>query len=333
MIHRPKTIRARAGFTLVELLVVVLIIGILAAIAVPAVFRAIVSTQEATIKIEVDGLTQAVEAYRTKYGEYPPDGTNWNDFQRHLYVAFPNILATEVASFQRSSTNGVEFTINGADLEPAEALVLFLGGLSENSQKPFSGPGGPFVDNGTEFVYNTNRLNPLFEFDNGRLTLDKASPGDSTDEGDITYGSTADKIPVYLAKHATQPSPFVYFCSRSYTTSTGADPTVAKYSLQGDRGLAVPYLSDEVNSATPTAILFANKTSFQIMCAGMDGRFNEFGPTDAPTKSTLANKNNKWRFAQTISTKTSDPQYDNIVNFADAAKIGVAAKAKLETSN
>ncbi|MCA9157924.1 MAG: prepilin-type N-terminal cleavage/methylation domain-containing protein, partial [Planctomycetales bacterium] len=64
----------RSGFTLVEVLVVIAIIGVLVALIVPAVNMAYRTVQQRAIALECQALAQAVEAYRSKYDDYPPDG-------------------------------------------------------------------------------------------------------------------------------------------------------------------------------------------------------------------------------------------------------------------
>jgi prepilin-type N-terminal cleavage/methylation domain-containing protein len=65
--------RRRAGFTLVEIMIVVSIISLLTVIAVPSFLRAREKAQNAKL---VNGLriaTEAFQMYATEHGDYPPD--------------------------------------------------------------------------------------------------------------------------------------------------------------------------------------------------------------------------------------------------------------------
>ncbi len=65
--------QSRSGaFTLVELMVVVVIIGILAALLSVAVYNAVVAARKTRIKAEIDNMHLAVERYATDHGEVPP---------------------------------------------------------------------------------------------------------------------------------------------------------------------------------------------------------------------------------------------------------------------
>jgi prepilin-type N-terminal cleavage/methylation domain-containing protein len=63
--------RTRSGFTLIELLIVVAIIAILAAIAVPNFLEAQVRSKVARVKSDMRSVTTAVESYFIDYNRYP----------------------------------------------------------------------------------------------------------------------------------------------------------------------------------------------------------------------------------------------------------------------
>lgn len=268
--------RARIGFTLVELMVVILIVGILAGLLLPAINQARMAAVETAYKLEVESIAEAVEKYRNKYGDYPPDGSSWQIMERHLRKAFPQILQSELdllsplpaaaavqgwsgnpwtrnASFVAMTRNDFDMRalpFVGTDLkvmDPAEALVFFLGGFSSNPQRPFTGEGGPFVIATIPgrsaalppaYQYNVQRSNPSFEFKVDRLTLDQVDAAGmppppppatvtvyniSTDEEQYFGTPTGkDLLPVYLSRNLQgQSAPFVYFDARTYVVVKG----------------------------------------------------------------------------------------------------------------
>ena len=74
--HNNPSSLAPAAFTLVEMLVVITIIGILAALIVPAVQRARIAARNAVISMELGQFDMALKSYKEKFGEYPPDFTD-----------------------------------------------------------------------------------------------------------------------------------------------------------------------------------------------------------------------------------------------------------------
>ncbi|HWM40796.1 MAG TPA: type II secretion system major pseudopilin GspG [Burkholderiales bacterium] len=59
------------GFTLLELLVVVVIIGLLAGFVAPRYFSQVGKSEVATAKAQIDALEKALDQYRLDIGRYP----------------------------------------------------------------------------------------------------------------------------------------------------------------------------------------------------------------------------------------------------------------------
>ncbi|MGG5811782.1 type II secretion system major pseudopilin GspG [Falsiroseomonas sp. CW058] len=61
----------RPGFTLVELLVVLVILGLIASIAAPQAMRYLGGAKHDAAKLQVQGLATALDLYRLDVGRYP----------------------------------------------------------------------------------------------------------------------------------------------------------------------------------------------------------------------------------------------------------------------
>ena len=63
--------RRRAGFTLIEILVVIVVIAILATLVAPNIFQHVGAAKDATAKSQIEMLGAALDAYRLDNGRYP----------------------------------------------------------------------------------------------------------------------------------------------------------------------------------------------------------------------------------------------------------------------
>lgn len=287
--------RRRAAFTLVEILTVIAIIGLLIGLIVPAVSFALTSVRKRALALEVITLSDAIEKYQQKYGDYPPDGSNRAVFERHLRKVFPKIAQTEillitdysVASVARNNQAPASWP-SGADprvMDPTEALVFFLGGFSDDPVHPITGAGGPIqFDPATSTAqYRVDRNAPLYDFKQAQLTLEVVGGLTiSTEETELglPVGGN-DVLPSY--RPSGQSAPYVYFDSRTY--SSGG--YIGHYTGTGLDGVARPYKSTDLDTTATSDpdrfYRYASPKTFQVICAGLDDDFGGVSPLNFPT--------------------------------------------------
>ncbi len=315
----------RTGFTLVELLAVIVIIGILVALITPAVFRARLSAQKAQITAEINQLDMALSRMATESGDsFPPDFTTFNSVgsQAEMQKFFGGEMKRYMARrFPKYAGKNIDAAINslyGADdaqhwpkqgsesflawkIDPAEALVFWLGGLSvppgADSTKLRGFSANP--SNPIEGRAMSKRIAGFYDFQEDRL-VDRDSDGwyEYIPPGNIGAGNGP---------------PYVYFNSKTYSSlldSTGNPIDQNKFNrvrypkLEAQQtsewGFATPYRSSEGRSS------WANPKKFQIISAGLDG---VFGNTLATTQGPKA-------YPKGEDYDTAD--LDNLTNFAES---------------
>ena len=74
----------RAGFTLVELLIVVVILAILAAVVIPQINNASAEAKESALRASLATVRQAISLYRVQHAEAYPGMGGWDEFVTQL---------------------------------------------------------------------------------------------------------------------------------------------------------------------------------------------------------------------------------------------------------
>jgi len=77
-LRRFSPSRREAGFTLLELLVVLAIMGLLAAVIAPQVLKFLGTSKTQTARVQVQNITAALELYRLDVGRYPTQAEGLN---------------------------------------------------------------------------------------------------------------------------------------------------------------------------------------------------------------------------------------------------------------
>ncbi len=328
--HQRKSLRLRRGFTLVELMVVVVIIAILIGLVLPAISGVRTNGRIAEVRNDIANLEQAITQFKVSYGVEPPSQitlyavpTAWDarsrGLIRQLWPKFDFATcggASDGTVFYPTGTGATTLTLNGS-----ECLVFFLSGMVDPTSGGFVGfakdPARPFAySTGSgiagfpataAYNYITNRDGPYFTFKgakSGAAFVDRLVDLDG------------DSMPEYLDPWPGQSRPYAYFNgTTSYQTAAMAPvnvPTDAPTPVPSWRNtdcmllnvsgtLQMPHAYyASFDPTSPTASRPHKSNGIQIISPGADGEYG-IGRLYNPT-----NKNGVYRLDK-----------DNITNFAE----------------
>jgi len=86
--HRGRVGDGRRGFTLIEILIVVLVLGILAALTIPQFVDATDVTNDASVRSQLQSLRSQIELYRNQEGTDPDlIGSQWQELIEGDYLS------------------------------------------------------------------------------------------------------------------------------------------------------------------------------------------------------------------------------------------------------
>ena len=141
MVTNRKYVRAsrfHRAFTLIELLIVVLIIAVLAAIAVPNFLEFQTRAKVARVKADLRTLATGIEAYRADFNAYPEGTDNPDNYDPRI----GNFLGNLAPGYYTLRTRTGSTQIAGLDFFTLTTPIAYL---EEFSSDPFSGKGDSFL--------------------------------------------------------------------------------------------------------------------------------------------------------------------------------------------
>ncbi len=287
--HSPAA--SRGGFTIIELLMVVVIIGILVALLFPALRGAMRNAREMEVVTEMRAFEKAITDFNGRFGVEPPsfmilyeDGDDWapnnpagvvSDAQHRASRAiirqiWPDFNFSVDYDLDRDGTtgeSGVYVILNGS-----ECLVFFLGGPATFVDTDGDGtsdsyaPQGFAADPGIPFRGGGNRIGPFHEFEVSRLV-------------DID----GDGMPECVDPLPEQDVPYLYLSSYD---GRGYQPFGLDFDCTGPSGMG--NADDELTNGTLADMYYVsytdactnqpqNPNSFQIISPGEDGEYGTGG--------------------------------------------------------
>ena len=249
MTTNRKRANRGAGFTLVEILVVIVIIGLLAGISSTVLISARNSARGAVVATQMAQLSMALDEYKNQFGEYPPDFSDQEAVVRHVKKRWPryNLPGATVADQYNEFMSHVQYgckVSSGSIAEPTglddldgqhvwnlqnyvSSLVFWLGGLPDYDGKPSGFYANPKAPLGVGYnsadvlvplalPLKARREAPLFDFELKNVGTYLSAPYDGSvvcypvEDADDLWDASANAF-VYVPAFEQGDLPIVYF--------------------------------------------------------------------------------------------------------------------------
>ena len=303
--------RKNGGFTLVELMIVIVILALLAGMIILGTRVAIKASKESAIRLQIEQLSMALDKYKNEIGEYPPDFTDPIAVMRHVKKRWPRSpYGTSYADWLTFCEQVRTVTKGNWDLSryggngPTYALVFWLGGLPDETGKPsgfFLSPTDPL---GIEPTTVDQREEPRFDFAPDTIVTKAYAPAFVPKKGDmpiVYFLANGDDENAYCYQFIDEDGENVVQTNIYY-------PKIAflyEYSPTEVR-IAVPY-AKTIDDQDKTVWYEPNR--FQLIHPGQDGIFTGWNPDREIIR------------VVDIKQGMTDEDDDNIVNFAEGATL------------
>jgi len=166
-----RALHTNKGFTLIELMIVVAIIGILAAIAIPNFLRFQAKSKQAEAKTNLGAIGTTAESYRAERDAYVVSAVSdlgWAPQGTPRYNYFYDVLGTAMSLGGATGTSA-----NGCDRDVAPAGVA-------NSTGTLAAPTGNFLAGAAGDV-DTDATCDWWTYSNARVLTNVAGQNDVSD--------------------------------------------------------------------------------------------------------------------------------------------------------
>lgn len=334
--NRLNSAKRLAGFTLVEILIVIVIIGLLAGMTTTVVVSARRSVNNSVISTQMAQLSMALDEYKNKFGEYPPDLSDEVSVMRHIKKRWPRYNVTyrqfldHIQYGCRLSSSRLDTVTSLDELDGQyvwnckayiSSLVFWLGGLPDQHGVPsgfYASPKYPLGISANDKPIGrpgrAKKEKPFYSFEKKYLGAYGSGDYDGMnnyyykieDNSSLWDGSIG--AYVYIPAYCQGDFPLLYF--RPTVTSPYTDK---RFFLSQSAGAndnvscAVPYAQD--------ASSWYEEKRFQLIHPGDDGLFGNDLYVN-PRIVVKANRNN---------TLSNDPitleDADNLTNFIESGTL------------